>query len=64
MQASCGKPVQLPVNKTSNQPITWQQLLHRLSDVIVGGRQAALSVLETADVLGFPRTIISKVYRE
>lgn len=39
-----------------------------LSDLVrctvVGARRAALSILETSDLLGFPRTTISSVYRE
>ncbi len=32
--------------------------------MVVGDRQAGLSISETADLLGFSRTTISKVYRE
>ncbi len=32
--------------------------------MIVGARQAGLSISETADLLGFSRTTISRVYRE
>jgi len=36
-----------------------------LSDfMVVGARQAGLSILETADLLCFSRTTISRVYRE
>ncbi len=31
--------------------------------VIVGSRRAGLSISKTADLLGFSRTTISKVYR-
>ncbi len=34
------------------------------SGMIVGARQAELSILKTADLLGFSRTTISRVYRE
>ncbi len=30
----------------------------------VGARRAGLSILKTADLLGFSRTTISRVYRE
>ncbi len=32
--------------------------------VVVGARRAGLSISETADLLGFPCTPISRVYRE
>ncbi len=32
--------------------------------MVVGARRAGLSISETADLLGFPRTTISTVYRE
>uniref|UniRef100_A0AAR2KZW8 Transposase IS30-like HTH domain-containing protein n=1 Tax=Pygocentrus nattereri TaxID=42514 RepID=A0AAR2KZW8_PYGNA len=32
--------------------------------VVVGARRAGLSISETADLLGFSRTTISRVYRE
>jgi len=32
--------------------------------MVVGARRAGLSISETADVLGFSRTTISRVYRE
>ncbi len=32
--------------------------------MVVGARRAGLSISETADLLGFSRTTISKVYRE
>ncbi len=32
--------------------------------MVVGARWACLSISETADLLGFSRTTISKVYRE
>ena len=32
--------------------------------MVVGARWAGLSISETADVLGFSRTTISRVYRE
>lgn len=31
---------------------------------IVGSRRVGLTILETADLLGFPRTAISRVYGE
>ena len=31
---------------------------------VLGARQAGLSISETADLLGFSHTIISRVYRE
>ncbi len=32
--------------------------------MVVGARRAGLSILKTADLLGFSRTTISRVYRE
>ena len=32
--------------------------------MVVGARRAGLSISETADLLGFSRTTISRVYRE
>ncbi len=32
--------------------------------MVVGARRAALSISKTADLLGFPRTTTSRVYRE
>ncbi len=32
--------------------------------MVVGARRAALSIYKTADLLGFSRTTISRVYRE
>ncbi len=32
--------------------------------MVVGARRAGLSISKTADLLGFPRTSISSVYRE
>ncbi len=32
--------------------------------MVVGGRRAGLSISKTADLLGFSRTTISRVYRE
>ena len=32
--------------------------------LVVGARRAGLSISETADLLGFSRTTISRVYRE
>ncbi len=32
--------------------------------MVVGARQAGLSISKTADLLGFSRTTISRVYRE
>ncbi len=32
--------------------------------MVVGARRAGLSISKTADLLGFSRTIISRVYRE
>ncbi len=32
--------------------------------IVVGARRAGLSISKTADLLGFPRTTISRVYRE
>ncbi len=32
--------------------------------MVVGARRAGLSIIKTADLLGFKRTTISKVYRE
>ncbi|KAI5087129.1 hypothetical protein C0J45_24334, partial [Silurus meridionalis] len=32
--------------------------------IFVGVRQAGLSISETADLLGFSRTAVSRVYRE
>ncbi len=32
--------------------------------IVVGVRRAGLSISKTADILGFPRTTISRVYRE
>ncbi len=32
--------------------------------MVVGVRRAELSISQTADLLGFSRTIISRVYRE
>ncbi len=32
--------------------------------MVVGARRAGLSISQTADLLGFPRTTISRVYRE
>ncbi len=32
--------------------------------VVVGARRAGLSISQTADLLGFSRTTISRVYRE
>ncbi|KAF7659285.1 hypothetical protein LDENG_00000380 [Lucifuga dentata] len=32
--------------------------------MVVGARRAGLSIAETADLLGFSRTTISRVYRE
>ncbi len=32
--------------------------------MVVGNRRAALSISKTADLLGFSRTTISRVYRE
>ncbi len=32
--------------------------------MVVGARRAALSISQTADLLGFSRTTISRVYRE
>ncbi|KAI5086988.1 hypothetical protein C0J45_24461, partial [Silurus meridionalis] len=32
--------------------------------IVVGARRAGLSISETADLLGFLRTTISRVYRE
>ncbi len=32
--------------------------------MVVGARWAGLSISKTADILGFSRTIISRVYRE
>ncbi len=34
---------------------------HRM---VVGARRASLSISKTADLLGFSRTVISRVYRE
>ena len=33
-------------------------------DMVVGARRAGLSISETADLLGFSRKNISRVYRE
>ncbi len=33
-------------------------------EMVVGARRAGMSVLKTADLLGFSRTTISRVYRE
>ncbi len=32
--------------------------------MVVGSRRAGLSILKTADLLGFSRTTVSRVYRE
>lgn len=32
--------------------------------MVIGGRRARLSISETADLLGFSHTAISRVYRE
>ncbi len=32
--------------------------------MVVGARMADMSISKTADLLGFPRTTISRVYRE
>ncbi len=32
--------------------------------MVVGARRAGLSISKTADILGFSRTTVSKVYRE
>ncbi len=33
-------------------------------EMVVGARQASLSISKTADLLGFSRTTISRVYRD
>ncbi len=63
--ALLGTPVQLLVNKqTKRKNGKKGDLSAFVRGMVVGTRQAGLSISETADLLGFSRATISRVYRE